>query len=397
MFVTQDVADGQPRVDDDVRATLGRLASLQRPSASASERAAGQLLAGEFASRGARVRVEHERVHGTYWVPLGLACGGAALSALASRGVAGVVSALCALANADDLAIGRRPLRRVLRQRLTANVIAEYGPPSTDRVLVVHAHHDAARTGVVFHPALARLATRLAGRAMDRVGSTPAPLWGAVAAPATVAAGALTRRKPLRALGAVACAGHVLALVNIACSPPVPGANDNLSGVGVLLGLARRLVERPPEHLRVILLSTGSEESFLEAMQRFGQRHFPGLDRDTTTFLCVESVGSPQLMLLDGEGLLRLRRYPQRLIGHLTELAREAGITLRAPFRYRLATDGQVPLQAGYQTAVISSMDWYHAPSNYHWPSDRPQNLDWRSVAQATRLADALVRRLDRP
>ncbi len=127
-------------------------------------------------------------------------------------------------------------------------------------------------------------------------------------------------------------------MVNIAHSRPVPGANDNLSGVGVLLGLARRLAERPPHGLGIILLSTGSEESFLEAMKRFGQRHFAGLDRDTTTFLCVESVGSPQLMLLDGEGMLRLHRYPRQLIVSLTQLARKAGVTLRAPFRYRLAT-----------------------------------------------------------
>jgi hypothetical protein len=60
-----------------------------------------------------------------------------------------------------------------------------------------------------------------------------------------------------------------------------------------------------------------------------------------------------------------------------------------------LATDGQVPLRAGYSTAVISSMDWYKAPSNYHWPSDRPENLDLRRVADAARLAEAFVRWLD--
>ncbi len=71
-------------------------------------------------------------------------------------------------------------------------------------------------------------------------------------------------------------------------------------------------------------------------------------------------------------------------------------ISLHEPFTYRLATDGQVPLRAGYPTAVISSMDWYKAPSNYHWPSDRPENLHWANVAGAARLALAFVREGDR-
>lgn len=73
----------------------------------------------------------------------------------------------------------------------------------------------------------------------------------------------------------------------------------------------------------------------------------------------------------------------------------QSKVRLRDPFRYRLATDGQVPRRAGYPTAVISSMDWYKAPSNYHWPSDRPENLHVASIAQAVKLTGALVAHLD--
>jgi hypothetical protein len=69
---------------------------------------------------------------------------------------------------------------------------------------------------------------------------------------------------------------------------------------------------------------TGSEESFLEAMKRFGERHFDQLRRRSTMFLCLESVGSPELMLLSGEGLLRLPRYPPEQIRTLSRLPRPA-------------------------------------------------------------------------
>lgn len=100
-------------------------------------------------------------------------------------------------------------------------------------------------------------------------------------------------------------------------------------------------------------------------------------------------------MLLSGEGLLRLRRYPEGLIQTLSRLAAAHGVRLRSPFRYRMATDGQVPLLAGYPVAGISSMDWYKAPSHYHWPTDRPDTVDTQSIGAAATLATAFIRHLD--
>jgi hypothetical protein len=383
-------------VSPETLSVVSRLAELRRSPGSAGEAAAAQLLARELSGRGAPTRIEGERVHGTYWVPFGLYTAAAGLAGVAGRWPSAAVGLACALAAADDLEIGRRPLRRRLRQRTAHNVVAEIAPAApSGHTVVIHAHHDAARTGVIFHPALAKLLARRAGGLIERLGATPAPMWGAVHGPAAAAAGGLIGSRRLRLGGVALSAGFAAAMTNIALSRPVPGANDNLSGVGVLLELARALEHRPPSRLRVLLLSTGSEESFLEAMVRFGQRHFSELPRDRTRFLCLESVGSPQLMLLSGEGLLRLLRYPEEPINRLSELARRCGVALRDPFRYRLATDGQVPLRAGYPTAVLSSMDWYKAPSNYHWPTDRPENLDRESLAGASRLAEAYVRDLD--
>jgi hypothetical protein len=131
-------------------------------------------------------------------------------------------------------------------------------------------------------------------------------------------------------------------------------------------------------------------------MEAFAARHFDELPKDSTTFLCLESVGSPQLMLPSGEGLLRLHRYAGDPRRALEQLAERHGIELHNPLNYRLATDGQLPLRAGYPTAVISSIDFYKAPSNYHWPSDRPENLCPTTVADAARLTTAFVEELDR-
>jgi hypothetical protein len=37
-----------------------------------------------------------------------------------------------------------------------------------------------------------------------------------------------------------------------------------------------------------------------EGMQGFGRRHFAGLPRETTEFVCIECVGSPELRVVEG-------------------------------------------------------------------------------------------------
>ena len=91
--------------------------------------------------------------------------------------------------------------------------------------------------------------------------------------------------------------GASAAMLDIARSEVVPGANDNLSAVGVLLAVARSLQDNPISGVRVLLISTGSEESFSEGMQAFGERHFSELDRARTEFLCLECLGGPTLIV----------------------------------------------------------------------------------------------------
>ena len=94
-------------------------------------------------------------------------------------------------------------------------MIAEFAPEQrAAATLVVHAHHDAAHTGLVFHPAIAKLTARVAGPAIERIGGTPAPMWGAALGPALVAAGAALRLRWMRRCGAALSVGHVLAMRN---------------------------------------------------------------------------------------------------------------------------------------------------------------------------------------
>jgi len=172
----------------------------------------------------------------------------------------------------------------------------------------------------------------------------------------------------------------------------VPGANDNLSGVAVLLELARSLRERPARGVRVLLVSTGSEESFMEGMRGFARRHFGSLPRESTEVICLDAVGSPELILIEGEGMLRMRDYAPELRDRLGTLAERAGVHLRRGLRLGLATDGLIALRAGYRSAALGSVTRYKLPLNYHSQRDTAAALHYETVRDAATLCEALIR-----
>ena len=168
-----------------------------------------------------------------------------------------------------------------------------------------------------------------------------APVLGG---PLLAALGALTGKRLLAKIGLVLGLGSAAAMAEIGARTVVPGANDNGTAVVTLLALARRLLEEPPQGIRVILLSVGSEESFSEGMKAFGERHFASLPRESTFFLCLESLGSPHLLVLRGEGFLKMREYPARSLALMDGLAEELGIWLFPNLRLHNGTDGLEPV-----------------------------------------------------
>jgi Zn-dependent M28 family amino/carboxypeptidase len=210
--------------------------------------------------------------------------------------------------------------------------------------------------------------------------------------PLLLALWGLTGRRLLKRAGTFFAAGAAAAMADIGRSAVVPGANDNLSAVAVNVALAQALAANPPDGVRVILLSTGSEESFMEGMQAFGRRHFDSLPRDTTEFVCLECVGSPELCVVEAEGMLRMRPYTEATRDALERAGAVAGVKLRRGLRTVAATDALIALRAGYPTCTLGGVDETKFPSNYHWPSDVPDNLTWRSVEGALAVCEAFVR-----
>src|SRR5215217_5523441 len=384
-----------PPDPDRLRAVVEHLQAIDRPPASAGERRAAEWLRQRFAAHGLAARVEEERATGSFAIPIALmsVAGAAAGLSRGGRALAAAAGFAAAAAIADDVSGGPHRFRRLLPRRTTTNVIAEAGDPDAAETVVLVAHHDAANGGAIFHPAPTRwIADTFPGWYAGQETSPPL-MRLVVAGPALAGLGALLGRRGVRRLGGWMALASLLALGDIAARSVVPGANDNLAAVAVLVELARLLGSQPPEGVRVLLLSTGSEESFMEGMRGFIGRH-PLPER--TRFVVLECVGGPEAIVLEGEGMLRMHDYTPAVRDWLADCGERAGHRLRRRLRSGFATDALIALKAGYPTGVLAAIDEYKMAPNYHSRRDVAATLDFGTVAACTEVCLEAVRSLSR-
>ncbi len=233
---------------------------------------------------------------------------------------------------------------------------------------------------------------------IERIDTAIPVWWGVAAGPALVALGAATRRRGLAAAGTAISASSVAAFYDIARHPVVPGANDNLSGVAALVAIAEALRDRPLAGARVLLASCGAEEVLQGGVYGFSRRHLAPLDRDRTWVINLDSIGSGELAMLEGEGAFVMEDYFDRGLRDLCErIAYRDGIPLRRGMRASTSTDSVVTSRMGIPSTCLVSLNRHKGIDNYHSMSDTPANMNFKTAACAADLTEALMRALAKP
>ena len=387
-------------IEATLRTVVEPLAALTRRAGSPDERRAADMIAADFARVGASARVDEVPFRDGYarlLMPLavvGLVVGVRSGGGRRRPGSA-LLAGLAAAALVDDVENGKRLWRRtVARRRATWNVVAEAGDADADRTLAVIAHHDAAPTGRVFDPGFQRW---LAAHFPDLVQRTDTAIpvwWPAAAGPVLAALGAATGARFIARAGVALSALNLALGADIARNRIVPGASDNLSGVAALVALAERLVAHPPRGIRVLLASCGAEEVLQGGIYGFVQGRLEAPDRGDTWVLNLDTLGSPELVMLEGEGPFWMHDYtdPSFRDRVASVAERTTGVALRRGVRARASTDSIVPSRAGYPTATLISWEPdTKLQSHYHLPTDLPEHVQYDTVATAVRIAEALA------
>ena len=383
------------------REVVETLALLERGAGSPGEAEAAQWIAARLTQAGCEVEIDDVQFLDGYAKLMETLCAAGVAAGLAAlikptRALGGLAAAAISAAIADDISNGPRFFRKATTEpRTTQNVVATCGDPGAEHTLVVLAHHDAAPTGAIFDErGQAWVGEHFPG-VIERIDTSLPLWWPVVAAPAAIAFAARKRRRGMIRAGIAGCLLGTAVFADIARSPIVPGANDNLTAVAVLVALAERLREQPIEGLRVVLASCGAEEVLQGGIYAFTEQRLKPLDRERTWVLNLDTLGSPNLIMLEGEGCIVMEDYFDRNFRDLVARAADkANAPLRRGMRSRNSTDSVIPSRAGYPTATFASMNRYKALSHYHQMTDTPEKVIYRTVDQALTITEAVAREL---
>lgn len=376
---------------DPIRRDVEALASMNRSSARPGEWRSAAWLVHRLREVGVGdVEVCRYRYQATYALAHGIHNLAGAV-ACARGGVRGAALASATLYSYELEVNGRAQwLRRLLPGAEGANVVGRIPAAGTSRAtLALVAHHDAANTGLVWHPRLVAAGCARHQR-RRRVDPFLAPIELALGT--AVVAGLLPRRaragRAARAAAAALLAVGVMADADVARSDTVPGASDNATGVAVCLDLAAAIAATPLEHVEVLILLVGSEEAGMGGMAAFVND--TPFDPASTFVLGLDTLGAGSPIVCTGEGAMREQRYREADVRLVEEAAATAGE--RIPARWRIGgwTDPILAVHRGLPAASLLSMGPGYFP-HYHHPSDTPQNVDWDSVRRCARIAGGVA------
>ena len=165
-----------------------------------------------------------------------------------------------------------------------------------------------------------------------------------------------------------------------------PGAFDNASGVGVMLEVARAVVERG-ERKSVTFLAAGAEEYGMCGALRYVQAHTDEYDRENTYVINLDGLGV-------GNGVSVVTRYgipPVRTTRALISLFRTSGESLGIQVSERYLPIGvgldSIPIASrGFETVTLTAGDVGSAALRIHSKRDRSDLLNVESLQQVGEL-----------
>jgi acetylornithine deacetylase/succinyl-diaminopimelate desuccinylase-like protein len=370
-----------------------------RVSTSANERRAAEYIERVFRRDGLEVAVEDFSSIGSFaqifYVVIILQIV-AAIVFLWSVLVAFVLSLVCLLFLLTELNL-KSTVSRVLPRRSSQNVVGRLSPSGNpEKRVVLMGHCDSAFPFLFNHPRMAKFSSLpflvgLVSSVMLIV------LYGLAAIFQAVGQSSLVKGLWYASFPFLGYLGVVLLVFAFGqiTERGSNGANDNASGVSVILGVASELSKNPLVKTEVWCVATGCEETGTTGTIRFLDRHARELE-DAYLF-SVDCVGKGSLRYIVQEGVLSTVRAPSELVGLVDGVARRISSEVDVkPVAIRFhASDAYPLLQRGLKAMDIISLVENDMPANLHWKTDVYENIDSRTVSDAFRFVLEILRAID--
>lgn len=372
-----------------------------RGSCTPGERQAATYVAEQMRAFGVQeVRLEPYRGSPSTYRPYALAFTAALLGTLGlwllggrwMMAVAAILNGLGAWGMVAETDFADNWMRRLLPRAESQNAVGVIPPAGEVRQrALLCAHLDTHRTPIFYS---SRAWHRLFGLLVG--GAFVSMAVGATA----YALGAAFGWTGARWIGLAAAAVELFALVlclHADFTPFSPGANDNASGVGVILALAERLRDEPLAHTGLWLAFTGCEETAAYGMAAFLDAHAAELGADAL-YIILDQVGLGRASYLTDDGLIVKRpTHPLAL-----ELARRAAAALPGlqvgEHRGIAYTDAAVATKRGLIALTVDALPPPGTQEAMHWHqmSDTAEHIEPQTLADVHAFVWQLLQGIDR-
>ncbi len=369
-----------------------------RGSTTEKEREASRYVAEQLRGMGFEPLEEPFTSAVSAWYPYVLLCGLVILAELLflfGGGMGTVVGILIIVVSVVsvllELAFRPNPLRWVLPKGRSQNVWVKVPPRKEERrKVVVLAHVDSHRTPWIFSTDfLTKVFGTLVPLGLVSVLLIMGFMLGSLMAPGL----------PWRAVSLVPAA-VVLALFGVTLqadfSPYSPGANDNASGVGVVLDVAERLSKEPLEHTAVWVVFSGCEEVGCYGADAFARAHRAELNRPI--WIAVDSVGcyNSHPTYITAETFLLTTRSDPELVKLAEEVTKARPELKVRPHSFRGAyTEGAIGGKYGFRVITLGSIREDGLLPEWHRPTDVVERIDPDMLRRTGEFLWSLLRRID--
>lgn len=178
----------------------------------------------------------------------------------------------------------------------------------------------------------------------------------------------------------------------------VPGANDNLTGTMVAMGVAKCLKESgiKLKNTEVQVLLTGSEEAGLRGANAWSKKYKPIYDAEgvETVFLAFDSMRDYDWMTIYYRDMSGIVENSPRAVKLMDKAAKKLGIAVPHGIVPAGASDAAAVSKNGMHAVAIAAQNPHGAPY-YHNRRDTADNLDPKTMALGLDLALAAVEVFD--
>ena len=183
---------------------------------------------------------------------------------------------------------------------------------------------------------------------------------------------------------------------------PVLGAFDNLSGVSVLLGIAKYLSENKnndeifPKNTKVNLISFAGEEAGLRGVKRYVNKHYEELRSVPTTVVNMDSIAKKDFVIIHNKESGIGAKHDPIIFEQLLDIAENLNLNAKLmplPFG---ATDGAAFSKKKIPAAAMGGLNLKEElMPYYHTRNDCPAVVDKEALGQFAQICIEYLKFVD--